>query len=287
MTLQKIGLLSLSVILWSSCHSKVIDRCTAYIRTTDSGLKTTLIYDRRSDFNFNDTVEWCTKLKGYLPIVNTQEDLDLLTNIVANSDYSNSEGLWMGRQPIALTKICSKKWLDGTPVDFVFNVSTLRTSYRYLASENTQTGDDVCTDCEHDTCCAMYMPRYHREVGTVSFTSCESVFQRICVIPGDYMSRTADPYNETECAHIQGPIDAGTITAPTTTERYYYDRYEDEKLKEIVKQASNVASYSLRNLVVNSFYLAIVLMIIGYKFYRFHSWRSKARGSTITMNDLL
>ena len=278
------------------CHSslgKKIERCTVFLRTTDEGYKTTYIYDRRINFDFNTTVKWCDKLGGNLPIVRSDDDWNILKRVLATGIHDYRSGTWMGRKAVSLTKTCSKEWLDNTLVDITVNRSLTIGNYGFKTLFKDALSDD-CRECEHDDCCAMYFATSIFVRSTVSYDSCETHYSRVCVIPGDYMSRFSNPYElllETECENIQGPVMTETLEEPKPISTIQ----DDEKQQICLSRTKTLASFTGIIAVVTliQLILVIVILVFVYKFFQRQTWNSKSRISSIglieqsiKMNDL-
>lgn len=287
--MRKLATILVVSFLFSFCGTKKIDRCTAIVRTSAGGFKTTWMYDRRKKYDFKSSVKWCKGLGGKLPIIHTKEDFDLIQKIVFVTDYPGRRaGTWMGRNSVSLTSQCSREWLDGSPIQYSFNYSKTNSAYGF--PEKIKETEDSCIECEHDDCCAMFLPSYERVRGTVAFASCETNMSRICVIPGEFMSRSDNPYNETGCLHIQGPVkaedlkDSSSSIAPFNNFRFY------ETMYTFLNSTSTIASYTATNTVVNILHLITIIGVVCYVAYKVHIKRnskSVGRLSTITLNDLL
>ena len=138
--------------------------------------------------SFARAKEFCEELGGSLPIVHSQDTLDLLTDVLFpqnrslhTSRTSFSSGIWLGRKTInstSETTSCSTEWLDGSSVDF----------------EIKEFGGGCEHQCNNTDCCAMYISTSRKYYKKASFGNCKLVrAYAVCVIPGNYISLIEEP----------------------------------------------------------------------------------------------
>ena len=115
------------------------DHCTIIHRTSD-GLNETYIFDNQIAANpFNQSVKWCEKLGGKMPIIHSDDDMDFLHLVLKHVKLARY-GVWIGAKPVSNTSNCPNQWLDGTNVTYKFDFD-----------------DDGCLACERRDCCAVYL----------------------------------------------------------------------------------------------------------------------------------
>ena len=142
----------------------------AVLRSYDK-IETYLIDDHAS-FSFNETLDWCLRLGGKLPMPSSEQDSNfLMNNVIIKDSPGGSMKSWMGRKPSHQSS-CSSQWLDNRPVDYRFQ--------EYF-SEN-------CSTCQDKDCCAMYVwnDSDHEKVG---FMECSQSARKVCIVPGDLIAK--------------------------------------------------------------------------------------------------
>ena len=143
----------------------------------ENGTIMTYVTDGMSH-SFARAKEICEEIGGSLPIIHSQDTLDLLTDVMFPQNQSrtsrlwSSSEIWLGRKTMNSTS-CSTEWLDGSPVDF----------------EMQEFGGGCHHECNNTDCCAMYVSANKQNYKKISFGDCK-LFRAhaVCVIPGNYIS---------------------------------------------------------------------------------------------------
>ena len=144
--------------------------CRAFLRRDRENTTTTYIH-YKDPLDFEDTIEYCNKLNGKLPMIHTQEDIDFLVKTIpvtcANGYCTYT--LWLGLKSVSHEK-CSDEWLDGSGVTF--------NNFKYWNPKR-----DNCTVCLGYDCCTLYAWIDRSE--QVAYTKCEYEKSAVCIVDGD------------------------------------------------------------------------------------------------------